>query len=198
MKLLRVLEIGEMERVGSSKTKRVDVRIISATNANLDVEVRENRFRQDLLFRLNVLNLHVPPLRERPGDILPLAQFFLGRACAQASRAPMRLSQAACAAMLANPWVGNIRQLQNVIFRAVTMTEGNIINVGDLELAQEATPSLPGEAGDVASLEQAVADFEKTLLQRLYREFPSSRRLAKRLNTSHSAIAKRLRRYGIS
>ena len=110
----------------------------------------------------------------------------------------MRLSQAACAAMLANPWVGNIRQLQNVIFRAVTMTEGNVINVGDLELAQEATPGLLGEAGDVASLEQAVADFEKALLQRLYREFPSSRRLAKRLNTSHSAIANRLRRYGIS
>lgn len=95
------------------------------------------------------------------------------------------------------PWVGNIRQLQNVIFRAVTMTEGNIIQVGDLELAQEATPALPGDSGEVSSLDQAVADFEKALLQRLYLEFPSSRRLAKRLGTSHSAITKRLRRYGI-
>ena len=197
-KLLRFLNDGSFRRVGGERELRMNVRIISATHRALEDMVSSGHFRQDLLFRLNVLNLHVPPLRERPGDILPLAQFFLGRACAQASRAPMRLSQAACAAMLANPWVGNIRQLQNVIFRAVTMTEGNIINVGDLELAQEATPSVPGETGDVASLEQAVADFEKTLLQRLYREFPSSRRLAKRLNTSHSAIAKRLRRYGIS
>ena len=106
----------------------------------------------------------------------------------------MRLSQSACAAMLDNPWAGNVRQLQNVIFRAVTMTERSIIQAEDLELAQVTTPAQPGE---VRSLEQAVADFEKELLQRLYKEFPSSRRLAKRLGTSHSAIATRLRRYGI-
>jgi len=197
-KLLRFLNDGSFRRVGGDRELRMNVRIISATHRALDNMVSSGHFRQDLLFRLNVLNLHVPPLRERPGDILPLAQFFLGRACAQASRPLMRLSQSACAAMLTNPWVGNIRQLQNVIFRAVTMTERNIINVEDLELAQEATPALPGESGDVTSLDQAVADFEKNLLQRLYREFPSSRRLAKRLGTSHSAIANRLRRYGIS
>nr|MBL8411189.1 sigma-54-dependent transcriptional regulator [Dechloromonas sp.] len=197
-KLLRFLNDGSFRRVGGDRELRMNVRIISATHRALDNMVASGHFRQDLLFRLNVLTLHVPPLRERPGDILPLAQFFLGRACAQAARPLMRLSQAACAAMLTNPWIGNIRQLQNVIFRAVTMTERNVINVEDLELAQEATPALPGETGDVASLEQAVADFEKNLLQRLYREFPSSRRLAKRLSTSHSAIANRLRRYGIS
>ncbi len=197
-KLLRFLNDGSFRRVGGDHELRMNVRIISATHRSLDAMVASGHFRQDLLFRLNVLNLHVPPLRERPGDILPLAQFFLGRACAQAARPPMRLAQAACAAMLANPWIGNVRQLQNVIFRAVTMTEGSVIKAGDLELAQEATPALPGESGDFASLEAAVADFEKNLLQRLYREFPSSRRLAQRLNTSHTAIAKRLRRYGIS
>lgn len=197
-KLLRFLNDGSFRRVGGDRELRMNVRIISATHRALENMVTSGHFRQDLLFRLNVLNLHVPPLRERPGDILPLAQFFLSRACAQASRPPIRLSQAACAAMLGNPWIGNIRQLQNVIFRAVTMTERNVINVEDLELAQEATPALPGETSDVASLEQAVAEFEKGLLQRLYREFPSSRRLAKRLGTSHSAIANRLRRYGIS
>ena len=197
-KLLRFLNDGSFRRVGGDRELRMNVRIISATHRALENMVTSGHFRQDLLFRLNVLNLHVPPLRERPGDILPLAQFFLSRACAQASRPPIRLSQAACAAMLGNPWIGNIRQLQNVIFRAVTMTERNVINVEDLELAQEATPALPGETSDVASLEQAVAEFEKGLLQRLYREFPSSRRLAKRLDTSHSAIANRLRRYGIS
>jgi TyrR family helix-turn-helix protein len=197
-KLLRFLNDGSFRRVGGDRELRVNVRIISATHRALENMVNSGHFRQDLLFRLNVLNLHVPPLRERPGDILPLAHFFLGRACAQASRPLMRLSQAACAAMLSNPWVGNIRQLQNVIFRAVTMTERKVINVEDLELAQEATPTLAGESGDVSSLDQAVADFEKNLLQHLYREFPSSRRLAERLGTSHSAIANRLRRYGIS
>jgi TyrR family helix-turn-helix protein len=175
----------------------MNVRIISATHRKLEDMVSSGHFRQDLLFRLNVLHLHVPPLRERPGDILPIAHAFLGRACTQASRPPMRLSQSACAAMLANPWVGNVRQLQNVIFRAVTMTERNVINVEDLELAQVAAPAPTVDEREVATLEQAVADFEKSLLQRLYREFPSSRRLAKRLGTSHSAIANRLRRYGI-
>jgi transcriptional regulator of aroF, aroG, tyrA and aromatic amino acid transport len=109
----------------------------------------------------------------------------------------MRLSQAACAAMLSNPWVGNVRQLQNVIFRAVTMTERNIIQVEDLELAQVTTPAA-GDGTEVGSLDEAVAEFEKNLLQRLYREHPSSRRLARRLGTSHTAIANRLRRYGIA
>jgi transcriptional regulator of aroF, aroG, tyrA and aromatic amino acid transport len=197
-KLLRFLNDGSFRRVGGDREVRMNVRIISATHRSLEDMVVSGHFRQDLLFRLNVLNLHVPPLRERPGDILPLAHFFLSRACAQASRPVMRLSQTACAAMLSNPWVGNVRQLQNVIFRAVTMTERTIINVDDLELAQVATPAMPGDSTEVASLDQAVADFEKGLLQRLYREFPSSRRLAKRLGTSHSAIATRLRRYGIS
>lgn len=197
-KLLRFLNDGSFRRVGGDRELKVNVRIISATHRALEDMVSSGHFRQDLLFRLNVLNLQVPPLRERPGDILPLAQFFLSRACAQASRAPMRLSPAASAAMLGNPWVGNIRQLQNVIFRAVTMTERNIIHVEDLELAQEATPTHPAEAGDIVSLDQAVADFERNLLQRLYREYPSSRRLAKRLSTSHTAIANRLRRYGIA
>lgn len=196
-KLLRFLNDGSFRRVGGEREVRMNVRIISATHRKLEDMVSSGHFRQDLLFRLNVLHLHVPPLRERPGDILPIAHAFLGRACTQASRPPMRLSQGACAAMLANPWVGNVRQLQNVIFRAVTMTERNVINVEDLELAQVAAPAPAVDEREVATLEQAVADFEKSLLLRLYREFPSSRRLAKRLGTSHSAIANRLRRYGI-
>lgn len=197
-KLLRFLNDGSFRRVGGDREVRVNVRIISATHRTLEERVSSGHFRQDLLFRLNVLNLHVPPLRERPGDILPLAQTFISRACAQASRPLMRLSPSASAALAGNPWIGNVRQLQNVIFRAVTMTEGNVIHVENLELAQEASPGNEGESGEVGTLEAAVADFEKNLLQKLHREFPSSRRLAKRLGTSHSAIAQRLRRYGIS
>lgn len=195
-KLLRFLNDGSFRRVGGDREVKVNVRIISATHRALEEMVERGQFRQDLLFRLNVLTLHVPPLRERAGDILPLADFFLRRACAQASRPPMRFSAAASAALLTNPWVGNVRQLQNVVFRAVTMTDGRVIDAGDLELARGTTPTA-NDATQVATLEQAVADFEKDLLTRLYREFPSSRRLAKRLGTSHSAIANRLRRYGI-
>jgi TyrR family helix-turn-helix protein len=138
----------------------------------------------------------VPPLRARPGDILPLAQRFLERACAQTARAELRLSAAARTALLANPWVGNVRELQNVIFRAVTLAERKLIDVGDLELARSAGPT-GDHRGEVTTLEVAMAAFEKALLERLYRDFPSSRRLARRLGASHSAIAARLRRYGI-
>ena len=197
-KLLRVLNDGSFRRVGGDREVKMNVRIISATHRSLEAMVESGQFRQDLLFRLNVLNLHVPPLRERKDDILPLAQFFLSRACAQASRPPMRFSPAAIAAMVTNPWIGNVRQLQNVVFRAVTMADQKIIEMDDLELARATTPLPQQEHEEVTTLDQAVADFEKHLLQRLYRQFPSSRRLAKRLGISHSAIASRMRRYGIS
>ena len=196
-KLLRFLNDGSFRRVGGDREARVDVRIISATHRPLDAMVEAGQFRQDLLFRLNVLNLHMPALRERPGDILPLADTFLARACAQAARPAMRLSPAAKAALLANDWVGNVRQLQNTLFRAVTMAEHLVIDASDLELAATAAPNETTADGDITTLENAVADFEKGLLQRLYRDYPSSRRLAKRLAASHSAISVRLRRYGI-
>lgn len=194
-KLLRFLNDGSFRRVGGDRELKVNVRIISATHRALDEMVITGSFRQDLLYRLNVLNLHVPPLRERTDDILPLARALLAQACTQANHRPARLSPAASAALLTNPWAGNVRQLQNVIFRAVTMTDATVIDVADLELAgslERGGPDAP-----IESLAQAVADFEKDLLSRMYREFPSTRRLALRLKTSHSAIATRLRRYQI-
>ncbi len=196
-KLLRFLNDGSFRRVGGDREARVDVRIISATHRPLEAMVEAGQFRQDLLFRLNVLNLHMPALRERPGDILPLAETFLARACAQAARPTMRLSAAARAALLNNPWVGNVRQLQNTLFRAVTMAERLVIDAGELELADTDEATSEHADSEVTTLDAAVADFEKNLLQRLYRDYPSSRRLARRLATSHSAIAVRLRRYGI-
>ena len=121
---------------------------------------------------------------------------FLERACAQTGRANARLSKAAGAALLANPWLGNVRQLQNVIFRAVTMSEAPVIDIGDLELASAAAEGSTAP-DEVDSLEDAVAGFERGLLQRLFPQYPSSRKLAERLRTSHSAIAIRLRKYGI-
>ncbi|PPE68498.1 sigma 54-interacting transcriptional regulator [Caldimonas thermodepolymerans] len=197
-KLLRFLNDGSFRRVGGERELRADVRIISATHRSLEDMVAAGSFRQDLLFRLDVLQLYVPPLRERREDILPLAQVFIERACAQAGRPRARLSRAAAQALLANPWHGNVRQLQNVIFRAVTMSDRSVIDVDDLELAGAATAPAP-ELGDeqVTSLHEAVERYERALLQRLWPQYPSTRRLAERLGTSHTAIAARLRKYGI-
>jgi TyrR family helix-turn-helix protein len=200
-KLLRFLNDGSFRRVGGDRELKADVRIVSATHRSLEQMAAAGSFRQDLLFRLDVLHLQVPPLRERTQDIVPLAEVFLARACAQTGRptAP-RLTAAARAALLANPWPGNLRQLQNVIFRAVTMSEAALIDVGDLELAgagAEAGTAAGRPLEEVASLDEAVGGYEKALLQRLYPQFPSTRKLADRLKTSHSAIAQRLRKYGI-
>ncbi|WP_066336298.1 sigma 54-interacting transcriptional regulator [Azohydromonas lata] len=197
-KLLRFLNDGSFRRVGGDRELKADVRIVSATHRALEQMVAAGSFRQDLLFRLDVLHLQVPPLRERTEDIVPLAEVFLARACAQTGRATARLTAAARAALLANPWPGNLRQLQNVIFRAVTMSEAALIDVGDLELAgAEAGTRAAPRAEEVQSLDEAVCGYEKALLQRLYPQYPSTRRLAERLKTSHSAIAQRLRKYGI-
>ena len=133
-KMLRVLEVGEMERVGSSKTKRVDVRVISATNAHLDEEVNSGRFRQDLLFRLNTIEIHLPPLRERREDIPLLGAHFLA---AHAQRYRKRIGgfdRAAMQLMLEHPWQGNVRELNHVIERAVLMAQDSQIKPADLAL----------------------------------------------------------------
>ena len=196
-KLLRFLNDGSFRRVGGDRELKANVRIISATHRSLEQMVASGEFRQDLLFRLDVLQLQLPPLRDRAADILPLAEFFLARACAQTGRPKARLSQAARTALLGNPWPGNVRQLQNVIFRAATMSEAAVIDVDDLELAGAAAGAQPPTSATVGTLEEAVAACEKALLQQLYPQFPSTRRLAERLGASHSAIAQRLRKYGI-
>lgn len=207
-KLLRFLNDGGFRRVGGERELKADLRIISATHRSLEDMVAAGTFRQDLLFRLDVLQLQVPPLRERTEDILPLAQVFLERACAQIGRPRARISTAAAAALLAHPWAGNVRQLQNVIFRAVTLSEAPVIDLADLEFVGRAAAPQPVSepvieppqappAEAVGSLDEAVSAYEKALLQRLYADYPSTRKLAERLQTSHSAIAVRLRKYGI-
>jgi TyrR family helix-turn-helix protein len=196
-KLLRFLSDGSFRRVGGDRELKADVRIVSATHRALEQMVAEGSFRQDLLFRLDVLQLQLPPLRERTEDIVPLAELFLERACAQTGRARARLAPAAKSALLANPWVGNVRQLQNVIFRAATMSEAAVIGVGDLELAGSAAGRGHVALDEVTTLDEAVSSYEMVLLQRLYPQYPSTRKLAERLGTSHSAIATRLRKYGI-
>jgi transcriptional regulator of aroF, aroG, tyrA and aromatic amino acid transport len=198
-KLLRFLNDGRFRRVGGDRELHVDVRVISATHRDLEAMVADKAFREDLFYRLNVLNLDVPPLRERGDDILLLARYFLERACAQVQRPACRLTSAASAALLSNAWPGNVRQLHNVIFRAATMCDKSILDLADLELAgsRVATEGPAGDGANVASWREIVAEFEKGLLERLYPLYPSSRKLAAHLKTSHTLIANKLRKYRI-
>jgi len=190
-KMLRVLEVGEMERVGSSKTKRVDVRVISATNAHLDEEVKSGRFRQDLLFRLNTIEIHLPPLRERREDIPLLGTHFLA---AHAQRYRKRIGgfdRAALQLMLEHPWHGNVRELNHVIERAVLMAQDSQIKPADLALrsARDLSPRL-----EDMSIEEVEAFLIKKALARYSGNVSHA---ASALGLSRSALYRRLQRYGL-
>ncbi len=132
VKFLRVLQEGEFERVGGSQTQRADVRIIAATNLDLEAAVTAGRFRKDLFYRLNVIHLTIPPLRERVEDISLLALHFMDRFCLENNRPTMGFSPAAMAALKSYSWPGNVRELQNVVERAVALCEGNMVDLTDL------------------------------------------------------------------
>jgi DNA-binding NtrC family response regulator len=190
-KMLRVLEVGEMERVGSSKTKRVDVRVISATNAHLEEEVQSGRFRQDLLFRLNTIEIQLPPLRERREDIPLLGAHFLA---AHAQRYRKRIGgfdRAAMQLMLDHSWHGNVRELNHVIERAVLMAQASEIKPADLALrsARDVSPRL-----EDMSIEEVEAFLIKKALARYNGNVSHA---ANALGLSRSALYRRLQRYGL-
>jgi DNA-binding NtrC family response regulator len=191
-KLLRVLETGEFERVGSSRTRRADVRILSATNADVRQEVANGRFRQDLLFRLNTIEIHVPPLRERREDIALLAAHFL-RLHGQRYRKPVaRFHADATRALAAHGWPGNVRELDHAVERAVLMARGDEIREADLGL-KPAGADAPRQLDDM-SLE----DVEAFLIKKaLARHGGSVSRAADALGLSRSALYRRLQRYGL-
>jgi DNA-binding NtrC family response regulator len=188
-RLLRVLETGEFERVGSSKTRRADVRIVSATNADLLAEVAAGRFRQDLLFRLNTIEIHLPPLRERREDIHPLAEHFLRRRAEHYRKRVSGFDAAALEALKAHPWPGNVRELQHVVERAVLMSHGEVITPGELGLAPapESAPRL-----DDMSLEEVEACLIKRTLARCD---GNALKAAEALGLSRSAFYRRLEKY---
>ncbi|MGA8026178.1 MAG: sigma-54 dependent transcriptional regulator [Bryobacteraceae bacterium] len=190
-KLLRVLEIGEMERVGSSKTKRVDVRVISATNANLTDEVQNSRFRQDLLFRLNTIEIPIPPLRERREDIGPLANHFLGIHARRYRKSITGFDHNAIQSMYDHPWQGNVRELNHVVERAVLMAQANCIKAGDLALRA-------GSAGSPRLEDMSLEDVEEFLIKKALSRFGGNvSHAANALGLSRSALYRRLQRFGL-
>ncbi len=190
-KLLRVIESGEFERVGSSRTRRVNARTISATNADLRQEVAAGRFREDLLFRLNTVEIHVPALRNRREDIPPLASHFLKQHCIRYRKKITAFEPDAMQQLLNHSWPGNIRELDHAVERAVLMADGDRIRVKDLAL-QPARES-------AAKLEQmGLEEVECFLIKKtLARNNGNVSQAAASLGLSRSALYRRLQRYGL-
>ena len=187
-KLLRVLETGEFERLGSSRTRRADVRLISATNADLHAEVTAGRFRQDLLFRLNTIEVHLPPLRERREDIARLAAHFLS-VHAQRYRKPISTFEPAALTLLhEHPWPGNVRELDHAVERAVLMAPGPAIQAADLGLRRGGPTE---ERLDEMSLE----DIEALFIRKAMSRYGNVSHAAKALGLSRSALYRRLERH---
>jgi Nif-specific regulatory protein len=172
-KLLRVLQQREFERVGGTRTLKLDVRVIAATNRDLAAEVRRGVFREDLYHRLNVVALKVPPLRERPGDILPLARYFLARAAARCRRRVTGIAPEAERGLAAYSWPGNVRELENAIERAVVLGDSELILSEDLpETIQDAGPAVPG------ALQASVTQTKRDLILAAFRETGGDHNLA--------------------
>jgi len=214
-KLLRFLEDYKYRRLGGTKELTANVRIISASHQNLPQQIEKQLFREDLFYRLNVLNLTIPPLRDRPDDIGLLASHFIEMAAQQVARNKPSLSEKALLALKTYHWPGNIRQLQNTLFRAVALNDtGNIVQE-DIEsaLSQFSAFTLTTSNDITLSVKQTLNEenncqfadwnsaqekFERDLLNELYPLYPTTRKLAERLNVSHNKVAMKLRKYDIS
>ena len=172
MKLLRVLQEQEVEKIGGSATIKLDVRVISATNANLEDEVKEGKFREDLYYRLNVIPINLPPLSERREDIALLVRHFVQKICQETGRAQVTFSNEAMSAMEAYHWPGNVRELENVVERTITLAEADIIKASDLpadigqavENDRKSTIACPEVTEQGIDMPQFVAEIERNLI----------------------------------
>ncbi|KZN44248.1 sigma-54-dependent transcriptional regulator [Pseudoalteromonas luteoviolacea] len=198
-KLLRVLESGEYEVLGSSETLRSDVRVICATNADLNTLVEQGTFRNDLLYRINTFVFELPPLRQRKEDIVPFAQYLLAHHAIRYHMTTKPLSSEVVAALQSYPWPGNIRELSHVMERALLMSDGGQIELRDCQL-RLARP-IAGhktQSGTLSPQEQTLADIEKAAISRvLFEENGVVDSSAKRLGISKSSLYRRLDKYGL-
>jgi DNA-binding NtrC family response regulator len=192
-KLLRVLETGEFERLGSSRTRKADVRLISATNADVNAEVAAGRFRQDLLFRLNTIEVRLPSLRERREDIPRMARHFLVQHAQRYRKAITGFDPAALQALTDHRWPGNVRELDHAVERAVLMAPGNVIHASDLGLRR-------AEDGDPATRleELSLEEVEAFLIRKAMARYGTVSHAAKALGLSRSALYRRLERHRVS
>jgi DNA-binding NtrC family response regulator len=187
-KLLRVIETGEFERLGSSKTRKVNVRLISATNADLNAEVAAGKFRQDLLFRLNTIEIHLPPLRDRREDIPLLAKHFLHQHAQRYRKHVSGFDPGAMQQLLDHRWPGNVRELDHAVERSVLMSGGSTIRSQDLGLRVD--------GGGAARIEDmSLEDVEAFLIKKAMARYGNVSQAARALGLSRSALYRRLERY---
>jgi DNA-binding NtrC family response regulator len=190
-KLLRVLETGEYERVGSSRTLKADVRLLTATNAELGREVAAGRFRQDLLFRLNTIEIRVPPLRERLEDLLGLAMHFLRQHARHYGRPLEGFDPAALQALRDHAWPGNVRELSHVVERAALMASGTQVKAPDLGLR-------PASGSEPRLEDLSLEEVERWLIKQTLARFEgNANKAAEALGLSRSAFYRRLQRYAL-
>ena len=201
MKLLRVLQTGEFERVGSSTTRKVDVRVIAATNTDLERAIAEGTFREDLYFRLNVIEIPVPPLAERRDDVLPLAHHFFGE-IGQRERRPLELDGAARAALVAHDWPGNVRELYNCIQRAALLAPSDVVRAADLGLrtrgASHPEAAAPAAATSPTNRGTTLQDTERARIEEALTQAGGVvSKAAAELGVSRQALYRRMERYGV-
>jgi len=202
-KLLRVLQEQEIERVGSNRQIKLDVRVVSATNVNLEEEVQRGNFREDLFYRLNVIPVLIPPLRERIEDILPLTRHFLEKNCRSMQRPIMHLAKEALEALEAYPWNGNVRELENIMERIVALTEGNQITLRDLPgniakayLERGGSPTSVTPQG--IDMVRTINDIEKKMIaEALELSGGVKARAALMLSINRTTLVEKMRRLGI-
>jgi DNA-binding NtrC family response regulator len=197
-KLLRVLQSGELRRLGSERTLKVDVRLLCASNRDLQRLVEEGHFREDLFYRLNVVRVGLPPLRERRDDIPLLVEHFLTKHARAANRKPPRLQRAALQKLVGYRWPGNVRELENEILRAAALS-GEVITVEDLSPQVAAgDPEAAWESPDDLGLKKRVERLERTLLREaLARAEGNQTQAARLLGLSRFGLQKKLRRYNL-
>ncbi len=193
-RLLRVLQEGEIRRVGSPHERKVNIRLIAATHRDLQQRVKLAEFREDLFFRLRVMEIHLPPLRERPEDLPKLAQFLLEKTCRRLNRAPLQLQEEALAALRDYHWPGNVREMENAIERAVILSEGGAIGAEHLGIEPPAPEPAPGaEAGE---LDLSLEDYFRRFVLEHQDELTETE-LARRLGISRKALWEKRQRLGI-
>ncbi len=198
-KLLRFIQDGSFRRVGGKEERKVKVRIICASHRNLEAMVSQSMFREDLMYRLNVLNLQLPALRDRRSDIAQLSTLFVKQAAAQIECPPPRLSAEALDILQSHPWPGNVRQLENLLFRTVALCQTHTIGAEELHNGGIDADTLDTTTqNEPENWKAAQQTFEADLLRQLYPRYPSSRKLAKRLGVSHTTIADKLRLHNIT
>jgi two-component system nitrogen regulation response regulator NtrX len=199
-KVLRVLQEQVMERVGGTQRIRVDVRVLAATNKDLPAEIRAGRFREDLFFRLNVIPIFVPPLRERQQDVPLLAEHFMALLAAEDRKRPKRFAPEAAARLQQYSWPGNVRELRNVIERLLIFSSGDTITAQDLGfLGRDGVPDTPPAQGPVVPLSEARDNFERDyILQTLAAQQGNMSRTAEVLGVERSNLYKKLRAFGIT